>query len=81
MVNVSELVLRDLARAALQKQPHAVTTTEVADALARFWTGDMQHVRRVLRELEAQGLAVRTSAGRPPSPRGGRPADLWHATR
>lgn len=80
MVNVSTLVLRDLAHAALHKQPHPITTTEVADALARFWTGDIQHIQRVLRELEERGLAVRTKGiGAPPQ--GGRAPDRWRAAR
>lgn len=80
MATVSTLVLRDLAHAALQKQPCPITTTEVAEALSRFWTGDIQHIQRVLRELEASGLAVRET-GPGARPGGGQTPNRWTAAR
>lgn len=80
MTTVATLVLRDLALAALHKQPHPITTTEVADAVSRFWTGDIQHVQRVLRELEASGLAVRET-GPGARPGGGATPNRWTAAR
>lgn len=76
---VVRLVLRDLILTALGKQGIPVTAQQLTVALAPYWDGDMVQVRRVLRELEAGGMAVRRkeSGARPG---GGRAPALWRAS-
>ncbi|MCT7353613.1 hypothetical protein N4P33_15735 [Streptomyces sp. 15-116A] len=80
MTTVSYLTLRDLAYAALAKQPIPATVSGLIEAMAPFWTGEARHVHRVLRELEERGLAVRQK-GAGARPGGGRAPDLWHTVR
>lgn len=75
---VVRLVLRDLTLTALRKQGIPVTAHELRLALAPYWDGDMLQVHRVLRELEAGGLAVRQKRSGT-LPGGGRAPTLWRA--
>lgn len=67
------LVLRDLTSTALTKQVVPVTVEQIADMLAPFGCGDMTQIRKALRQLEAQGLAVRQHGKPWASP------DTWRA--
>jgi predicted ArsR family transcriptional regulator len=76
---VVRLVLRDLTLAALSKQGIPLTAQQLTTALAPYWDGNIMQVHRVLRELEASGLAMRQN-GRGVLPGGGRTPDLWRRT-
>ncbi|WP_189322171.1 hypothetical protein [Streptomyces flaveus] len=71
------LVLRDLVSAALAKQPLPITAEQLADLLHPFGCGDPRQIGKALRQLEAQGAAVRHPGH---SPRGGRAPGLWTAS-
>jgi hypothetical protein len=77
---VARLVLRDITLTALSKQPIPVTAQQLAYALAPYWNGDVMEVHKVLRDLEALGLAVRHH-GNGALPGGGKTPSLWSSVR